>query len=276
MSEHGQLNPEPVSVTSPRTRRARRPAQSCEPCRRRKVRCDLGTPCSACRQSRGRMSCTYSSSARHIRRCRVLLVNSSFKTARPEVLALFLQILPPLDSQNETDNLGTDTPAFPRLEHLDLCIRRRPESGIISQQWCLPALPSLRSLVFATPLSTFPSFQQISHLTDLTLHFKPEDKDEAMDLGIFNEADATDHQQYLALLRNKVLDRLAEILARVKTNRPRQAGPILDAKHVSATYMVIRDKDMAVDIFCSKNEGLDQRRQGEPEGSKDDTDFLNA
>lgn len=65
MSDHGQLNPEPVSVTSPRTRRARRPAQSCEPCRRRKVRCDLGTPCSACRQSRGRMSCTYSSSARH-------------------------------------------------------------------------------------------------------------------------------------------------------------------------------------------------------------------
>lgn len=40
-------------------RKFRRPAQSCERCRRRKVRCDLGTPCTACQISRVPLDCTY-------------------------------------------------------------------------------------------------------------------------------------------------------------------------------------------------------------------------
>lgn len=46
------------SASSP-ARRSRRPAQSCDPCRRRKVRCDLKLPCSACQVSRNSVTCTY-------------------------------------------------------------------------------------------------------------------------------------------------------------------------------------------------------------------------
>ncbi|KAJ6020543.1 transcription factor [Penicillium herquei] len=44
---------------SPPARRSRRPVQSCDPCRRRKVRCDLKLPCSACQVSRSSVTCTY-------------------------------------------------------------------------------------------------------------------------------------------------------------------------------------------------------------------------
>ncbi|CAI7663288.1 unnamed protein product [Penicillium pancosmium] len=44
---------------SPPARRSRRPVQSCDPCRRRKVRCDLKSPCSACQVSRSSVTCTY-------------------------------------------------------------------------------------------------------------------------------------------------------------------------------------------------------------------------
>ncbi|KAJ5164848.1 transcription factor [Penicillium coprophilum] len=40
-------------------RRSRRPVQSCDPCRRRKVRCDLKSPCAACQVSRYPVTCTY-------------------------------------------------------------------------------------------------------------------------------------------------------------------------------------------------------------------------
>ena len=40
-------------------RRNRRTVQSCDPCRRRKVRCDLKSPCSACQVSRNLVTCTY-------------------------------------------------------------------------------------------------------------------------------------------------------------------------------------------------------------------------
>lgn len=80
MSELGQPNPDLAS--SPRTRRARRPPQSCEPCRRRKVRCDLEMPCSACRQSRGRVNCTYRSSAR---------VSSSVSNPEPAIASVRAQ-----------------------------------------------------------------------------------------------------------------------------------------------------------------------------------------
>lgn len=51
--------PSATRMMSPPVRRYRRPAQSCEPCRRRKVRCDLEMPCSACRLSRAPVACTY-------------------------------------------------------------------------------------------------------------------------------------------------------------------------------------------------------------------------
>lgn len=44
---------------SPPARRSRRPVQSCDPCRRRKVRCDHNSPCSACQVSRSSVTCTY-------------------------------------------------------------------------------------------------------------------------------------------------------------------------------------------------------------------------
>lgn len=71
-------------------------------------------------------------------------------------------------------------------------------------------------------------------------------------------------------LRNKVLDRLAEILARYKSDRTVNKGPILDPKHVSSTMMIIDEENNKVKILCAKNEGLDQHN------STDDTDFLNS
>lgn len=48
------------SADSPRPkRRRRRPAKSCEQCRRRKIRCDLGQPCNGCVRARVSMECSY-------------------------------------------------------------------------------------------------------------------------------------------------------------------------------------------------------------------------
>jgi hypothetical protein len=71
-------------------------------------------------------------------------------------------------------------------------------------------------------------------------------------------------------LRNKVLDRLAETLARYKSDRTVNKGPILDPKHVSSTMMIIDEEHNKVKILCAKNEGLDQHN------STDDTDFLSS
>lgn len=71
-------------------------------------------------------------------------------------------------------------------------------------------------------------------------------------------------------LRDKVLDRLAETLARYKTVRTGGGGPVLDSKHVSSTMMVVDEQHNRVRILCPKNEGLDQ------DGSPDDTAFLEA
>jgi len=71
-------------------------------------------------------------------------------------------------------------------------------------------------------------------------------------------------------LRNNVLDRLAETLARYKSNRTVNKGPILDPKHVSSTMMIIDEEHNKVKILCAKNEGLDQHN------STDDTDFLSS
>ncbi|KAJ0426693.1 fungal-specific transcription factor domain-containing protein [Aspergillus carlsbadensis] len=40
-------------------RKRRRPAKSCEPCRHRKVRCDLKQPCGPCTRSKGSVNCSY-------------------------------------------------------------------------------------------------------------------------------------------------------------------------------------------------------------------------
>ncbi|KAL1981213.1 hypothetical protein VTN96DRAFT_2965 [Rasamsonia emersonii] len=48
------------SVTPPRKRR--RPAKSCEQCRRRKIRCDQAVPCGPCVRSRSSLTCSYRSS----------------------------------------------------------------------------------------------------------------------------------------------------------------------------------------------------------------------
>lgn len=61
--------------------------------------------------------------------------------------------------------------------------------------------------------------------------------------------------QYLTELKNQFLDRLAEILARFKTNP--KAKKSKDAKHVSATMMACHEAKESVKIFCAKNEGLD-------------------
>jgi hypothetical protein len=65
-----------------------------------------------------------------------------------------------------------------------------------------------------------------------------------------------DEQQYLAELQNKILDRLAETLARFKSDP--KARNSFDAKHVSSAMMVVYRKDERVKILCSKNEGLDR------------------
>lgn len=70
------------------------------------------------------------------------------------------------------------------------------------------------------------------------------------------------------VLRNKVLDRLAEILAKYKTDRKVKRGPLLDPKYVSSTMMMVDEEHEKVKILCAKNEGLNQNN------STDDTDFL--
>lgn len=71
-------------------------------------------------------------------------------------------------------------------------------------------------------------------------------------------------------LRNKVLDRLAKILIRYKSDRTVNKGPILDLKHVSSTIIIIDEKYNKIKILYAKNEGLDQHN------STDDTDFLSS
>lgn len=48
----------PLVTTLPNPKKRRRPALSCEQCRRRKVRCDRGTPCATCVQT-GAPTCSY-------------------------------------------------------------------------------------------------------------------------------------------------------------------------------------------------------------------------
>lgn len=94
----------------------------------------------------------------------------------------------------------------------------------------------------------------------------PEDDLEDMELISTETIEKRDPKALL----NKLLDRLAEILARYKSDRKVQKGNIPDPKHVSSTMMVVDEKHNKVKILCAKNEGLDQ------DNSTDDTDFLGS
>jgi len=48
-----------ADADQPPSRKRRRPAKSCEQCRRRKVRCDLEVPCAPCVRSRSGLECSY-------------------------------------------------------------------------------------------------------------------------------------------------------------------------------------------------------------------------
>ncbi|KAL8995984.1 MAG: hypothetical protein Q9169_004400 [Polycauliona sp. 2 TL-2023] len=69
-------------------------------------------------------------------------------------------------------------------------------------------------------------------------------------------------QQDLSHLQDMVLDRLAETLARFKSEP--KSPKSLDAKHVSAAMMIVDKEAQTMTITCAKNEGLD----------KPDSDFL--
>ena len=89
---------------------------------------------------------------------------------------------------------------------------------------------------------------------------------ENVEIGSTDDGEKRD----LYALRSKVLDRLAETLARYKSNPKAGKGAFLDSKHVSSTMMIISEDESKVKILCAKNEGLDQGK------STEDTDFLNA
>ena len=78
--------------------------------------------------------------------------------------------------------------------------------------------------------------------------------EELEDLQVVNTD--KDEQQYLFELQTKVLDRLAETLARFKSDPKAKKSP--DAKHVSSTMMIVYKGEERVKILCSKNEGLDK------------------
>jgi len=88
----------------------------------------------------------------------------------------------------------------------------------------------------------------------------------------FDEAEMTSSENLKerghSTLLNKVLDRLAETLARYKTDRTTHRGLVLDSKHVSSTLMIVDEDHSKVKILCAKNEGLEQQN------STNDTDFL--
>jgi hypothetical protein len=70
---------EPLTSTAP-PRKRRRPALSCEQCRRRKIKCDRNYPCGQCLQSKT-ASCSYSPdtvrASRHVSDKASLLIGSS-------------------------------------------------------------------------------------------------------------------------------------------------------------------------------------------------------
>ncbi|KAF2250218.1 hypothetical protein BU26DRAFT_297265 [Trematosphaeria pertusa] len=92
---------------------------------------------------------------------------------------------------------------------------------------------------------------------------EPENEDdEEVDLEDLNTYDLppeSAEKEALSLLQDKLLDRLAETLARYKSD-PKKADPRtrgLDAKHVCAAMMRVHAAEERAEIVCAKNEGLD-------------------
>lgn len=99
-------------------------------------------------------------------------------------------------------------------------------------------------------------------------------EDCAQDLEITEEdedvGESEEEPLHLTQLRDKVLNRLAETLARFKSDPKGNRGYPLDPKHVSSTMMIEYRGSEAVRFLCAKNEGLDQR------DTTEDTDFLES
>lgn len=71
-----------------------------------------------------------------------------------------------------------------------------------------------------------------------------------------------EYEQYRIELKNQFLDRLAETLARFKTDVKVKTSN--NIKYVSVAIIVCYENEEHVKIFCAKNEGLE----------KEDNDFL--
>jgi hypothetical protein len=89
--------------------------------------------------------------------------------------------------------------------------------------------------------------------------------DENHELDLSEAEDGRDSESTNEYLRSKVLDRLAEVLARFKSVPGRGVNSSLGSKHVSSTLMFYNETK--VRILCAKNEGFDQE-------DSDDSDFL--
>lgn len=114
-------------------------------------------------------------------------------------------------------------------------------------------------------------YEDISHGKDDDLVADGEELEEDHEMTEVN--DSVDDQSNLASLRDKVLDRLAETLARFKTDPRDKRKALVDSKHVSSTMMYYQSTK--VKFVCAKNEGLDQdKKKGDKK--KEDTMFLKA
>ncbi|KAI1635874.1 hypothetical protein F4809DRAFT_612245 [Biscogniauxia mediterranea] len=106
--------------------------------------------------------------------------------------------------------------------------------------------------------------------SDADMDFEDSLEDLAEDLETIDVDENKDKQSYLTELRDRVLDRLAETLARFKSDPEGNRGFPLGSKHVSSTMMVVYNQPTRVKFLCAKNEGLDQ------EDTTEDTDFLDS
>jgi hypothetical protein len=95
-------------------------------------------------------------------------------------------------------------------------------------------------------------------------------EDSAEDPEAIEVDEGVNEQPSLAVLQDRVLDRLAETLARFKSDPGGNTPFPLDPKHVSSTMMIVYPQSNRVMLLCAKNEGLDQG------GTTEDTDFLDS
>jgi hypothetical protein len=101
-------------------------------------------------------------------------------------------------------------------------------------------------------------------------YFDTDFEDPEEEYEIIDVDEGLDNKSNLAVLRDKVLDRLAESLARFKSDPRGNRGPHLDSKHVSSTMMIEYSQPIKVKFLCAKNEGLDQG------GTAEDSKFLDS